>query len=185
MNPPKTPPQTNPRPKFLTSTPFTRREPAFSPPITPEPHRANLSDILSDSDISILDLGPGLSTRNTSCYQASSAVKTLTGDAKQPASSLTMPTIGNLQGDRTTEDVTARIASLNATTTSPSPMKDTPQAADVTPKKLVRVGSMNGALRALSSPVLSPLRGGPGRVERPRVNRAKTSFRGVGSVLER
>lgn len=44
---------------------------------------------------------------------------------------------------------------------------------------------MRGALRTFSSPLLSPLRSGTGKVGRPGVNRAKTSFRGVGGALER
>ncbi|KAE8139106.1 hypothetical protein BDV38DRAFT_242785 [Aspergillus pseudotamarii] len=182
MNPPKTPPQTNPHPKFLASTPFKPKESTFSPPTTPETHRDNLSDILSDSDISILDLGPSISARNTSCYQASSTTKALALDAKQ-ASSLTTPTTGHgyLQNDLTMDQG----LKTRPTATSP-PMKDTTQGADITPKKLmVRVGSVRGALRTFSSPLLSPLRSGTGKVGRPGVNRAKTSFRGVGGVLER
>ncbi|KAE8409801.1 hypothetical protein BDV37DRAFT_277455 [Aspergillus pseudonomiae] len=177
MNPPKTPPQSL-HPKFLTSA-FKPKESTSPPPTTPEPHRDNLSDILSDSDISILDLGPSLSARNTSCYQTSNTVKTR--DTKQ-SSSLTIPlTHDHLQRSLTTaQDFKAR-----PTTTSPS-MKDATQGVDITPKRLkMRAGSVRGALRTFSSPLLSPLRGGTAKVGGPGVNRAKTSFRGVGGVLER
>ncbi|OGM51195.1 hypothetical protein ABOM_000198 [Aspergillus bombycis] len=180
MNPPKTPPRTNLHPKFLTPTPFKPKRSTSSPPITPEPHRDNLSDILSDSDISILDLGPSLSARNNSCYQTSNTVKTLARDTKQSSSLATPITHGHLQnGPTTAQDLHTR-----PTPTSPS-MKDTTQGEDITPKRLkMRAGSVRGALRTFSSPLLSPLRGGAGKVGRPGVNRAKTSFRGVGGVLE-
>ena len=182
MNPPKTPLQSNPHPKFLTPTPIKPKESSFSAPTTPETHRDNLSDILSDSDISILDLGPSLSARNTSCYQPPSTTKALALDTKQD-SSLILPTTGHgyLPNDPTmAQDLKAR-----STATSPS-MKDTSQGADITPKKLkMRAGSVRGALRTFSSPLLSPLRSGTGKFGRPGVNRAKTSFRGVGGVLER
>ncbi|RMZ39128.1 hypothetical protein AFCA_006517 [Aspergillus flavus] len=180
MNPFKTSPQLNPHPKFLTPTPFKPKGPTVSPPTTPETHRDNLSDILSDSDISILDLGPSLSARNTSCYQAPSTTNTtLARDTKQ-TSYLTAPTTGHGHGPIMAQDMNTR-----HTPTSPS-LKDTTQGADITPKKLkMRTGSVRGALRTFSSPLLSPLRSGTGKVGRPGVNRAKTSFRGVGGALGR
>ncbi|KAE8357362.1 hypothetical protein BDV27DRAFT_139469 [Aspergillus caelatus] len=130
----------------------------------------------------MLDLGPSLSARNTSCYQSPSTTKALTLDAKQ-ASSPISPTTGHgyLQNDPTmAQDLKTRY-----TATYPS-MKDTTQRADITPKKLkMRAGSVRGALRTFSSPLLSPLRSGTGKVGRPGVSRTKTSFRGVGGVLER
>ncbi|KAB8079303.1 hypothetical protein BDV29DRAFT_164783 [Aspergillus leporis] len=169
------------------TSPFTKptKEPTTSPKPNnhQNPHpKDRLSDILSDSDISILDLGPSLSSRNSSCYHLST----------ENASTIRPKDIPDfLRTDSTTnEEQKTRIAFSLSNLSNSSLLKDTAVdgvgGGDITPKKnKPRVGSMRAKLRTISTPLLSPLRGGSGgRVGRPGVLRAKTSFRGVGGVLE-
>ncbi|KAE8356360.1 hypothetical protein BDV28DRAFT_127163 [Aspergillus coremiiformis] len=72
------------------------------------------------------------------------------------------------------------------TLTRSSDRNDPSDSTRLTPKKnKIRPGSVRGALRTFSSPLLSPLRVSGIRVGRSGISRAKTSFRGVGGVLER
>ncbi|KAF7585142.1 hypothetical protein BBP40_012175, partial [Aspergillus hancockii] len=142
-----------------------------------------LSDVLSDSDISTLDLGPSLSSKNSSCYHLTSKNNNNNNPTLRPKD------IPVFLRNEPEEEQKTRIAFSLAGLGRSEPVKVNgglgitggEREGDVTPKK--RKGSVRERLRTISTPLLSPLRGS-GRVGRPGVQRTKTSFSGVGGVLE-
>ncbi|KAE8392928.1 hypothetical protein BDV23DRAFT_181078 [Aspergillus alliaceus] len=160
---------------ILTPNPNTSK----TKPKTPDQSKDKDYEILSDSDISVLDLGPSLTTNHTTApktptkptiYYQSTEPKTRTPFVTPIPMS---PPGKHGNGDRD-RDIQAGGGGGDG-------------SADTTPRK-IRTGSsmfMRGALRTFPSPLLGPFRGGgDARVVRQEVTRAKT-FRGGGGVSER
>ncbi|KAE8147671.1 hypothetical protein BDV25DRAFT_159845 [Aspergillus avenaceus] len=148
------------------------------------------SEILSDSEISVLDIGPSLNIRKPSRptmagNSPNKGIVSLNGAAFTPNQTCTLP-------DKNPQ-VSAQSTHYSSSIRKNEQVDLVDQTmGDDTPKKNKRSRSdtVRGALRTISSPLLSPLRSSTssGKAERdgrPGVSRSKTSFRGQGGTLDR